>query len=300
MYIIDYDSYSNEKLGIFFYDEKIYVDSSMFDEFKSYRFKLKITDSHRYFDNKLYDLYEPFENLEFIHTCNLKNYIKVEIFKPGSIEHDMLGEDNEDLVHETFDYEKLINEVVPEEFEFIKERLIRKQLVAINNQIAEPVLKEGVGEFLWLDDQSSFYGNYQLDNKEGCIIEFGKSKLKEENFDFSPNKNWNYYDIPYNLRNEDYITISKWSSIHKIDYFKSLPLDAQSAIAEEAIKDYTQYLKTREFYPYRIWLYGTDDDSWSKWFLTEKEMLKEVNWLRKMQPLNKNRDIINRGYVFTN
>lgn len=64
--------------------------------------------------------------------------------------------------------------------------------------------------------------------------------------------------------------------------------------------DYLDILRRQEFYPYRIWLYGTDDDSWSKWFLTEEEIMKEVYWLRKMQPLNKIRDIIDREYIFTN
>lgn len=53
-------------------------------------------------------------------------------------------------------------------------------------------------------------------------------------------------------------------------------------------------------YPFRVWLGGKDDDSWTKYFPTEEAMLKEVERLRKKQPINKHDDVIENGYFFTN
>jgi len=52
--------------------------------------------------------------------------------------------------------------------------------------------------------------------------------------------------------------------------------------------------------PHSIYMCGNDDCSYSKWFSTEEEIAEELKYLRKMQPLDFNRDIIDRDYIFTN
>lgn len=50
----------------------------------------------------------------------------------------------------------------------------------------------------------------------------------------------------------------------------------------------------------KVRLSGNDDASWSKYFDTHQECLDELTYLRKMQPINKEMDVVNRGYIFTN
>lgn len=53
-------------------------------------------------------------------------------------------------------------------------------------------------------------------------------------------------------------------------------------------------------YPFRLRLGGNDNDSWTKYFPTEEEILKEVERLRNKQPINKTDDVEENGYFFTN
>lgn len=231
MNIISYDGYNSDKLGIFFYDEKIYFQSSKNEGIRSYQFKVKIADS---LNDNLEDLYASIEDLTFIHTCDIKNYIEIEIYKPGSIFHQIFDEiPNEDYHHEVFDWEKLILEVVPDEYKFIIDRIGRKK----SDTIPEPTpyLEKGP-EFLWLDDQSSFHGNFKLDDKEGCLIEFGKPEKNRENiFDFSPNKNWDWFDLSISDRNQiNENNIYKWTIDQKIHFFESLSLKSKTYVAQKA------------------------------------------------------------------
>jgi len=49
-----------------------------------------------------------------------------------------------------------------------------------------------------------------------------------------------------------------------------------------------------------LYLCGNDDTSYTKWFDNDTDLMKELNYLRMMQPLNMRLDIYNRGYEFTN
>jgi hypothetical protein len=52
--------------------------------------------------------------------------------------------------------------------------------------------------------------------------------------------------------------------------------------------------------PYQIHISGNDDTSYSKYFATEEEREAELNYLLMMQPLHFEKDIVDRGYLFTN
>jgi hypothetical protein len=47
-------------------------------------------------------------------------------------------------------------------------------------------------------------------------------------------------------------------------------------------------------------LSGNDDDSWTKYFDTEEDAQEEVYRLRRSQPINKEFDVKQNGYEFTN
>ena len=53
-------------------------------------------------------------------------------------------------------------------------------------------------------------------------------------------------------------------------------------------------------YPYVIVIDDDDDCSYSKYFLTEEEMMEEVELLYLAQPINIFTIIRPRGYLFTN
>ncbi len=56
---------------------------------------------------------------------------------------------------------------------------------------------------------------------------------------------------------------------------------------------------TAEF-PFRIWMMGNDDTSYSKWFRTRKEAEQLLELLEANQPLNFYKDFLPFGWTFTN
>lgn len=55
-----------------------------------------------------------------------------------------------------------------------------------------------------------------------------------------------------------------------------------------------------QFGAWRVLVQGQDDFSWTKWFVTKAEAEIEVRYLRIMQPLQLEADLLWRGYEFTN
>ena len=54
------------------------------------------------------------------------------------------------------------------------------------------------------------------------------------------------------------------------------------------------------YYNFRLFLYGTDNCSFSKGFNTIEELNVELDTLTKLQPLNMKLDVYDRGYIYTN
>lgn len=110
--------------------------------------------------------------------------------------------------------------------------LEEKGLRYLSQEPVKPVYFDcfmGTCEFLEVEEDTSFCGNFKHDGKEGCAM------------------------------------------IHR----------------------YCNYRKK-----YMVYLTGNDNDSWTKYFDTEKEMLQEVERLRRIAPISKNGDM--QGYEFTN
>lgn len=89
------------------------------------------------------------------------------------------------------------------------------------------------------------------------------------------------------------------SNEEKVSLFNSLELKQKLEIYKTLLKRELSYAN-ESFLPFFIRLSGNDDDSWTKYFSTEEEMLQEVYLLRRVQPINKWEDVKLRGYEFTN
>lgn len=83
------------------------------------------------------------------------------------------------------------------------------------------------------------------------------------------------------------------------DFWISLPVDEQVAILKKKHEQAADLCEGR-YLPYYVGIFGNGNESWHKYFATEKEMLNEIKYLRLVMPINKKMDIIDRGYVFTN
>ena len=79
----------------------------------------------------------------------------------------------------------------------------------------------------------------------------------------------------------------------------NLTIEEIVKLFKETLESDVQYLQ-ETYYPYQVRLSGNDDDSWTKYFYTEEDMMNEVYRLRRCQPINKGIDVIGNGYVFTN
>lgn len=302
-YILGIKHCGSDNLGIFLYDEKIYHFSIHENQkgIHDFRFKLKYAYELP-FKNKKYE-----EDIDFVYSCNLEDFMIIEVFEPGSENHEIYdGEEGIPVINRKFDYEKLLTTAVPELFEYVKNRLERK----ISSSVPEPVIYTaddwGRGsEFLRVDEFTGFAGNFEQDGIEGCCMDFGPvTKQLQPWFDWNIRMDWTSYDLPPEIQKqigEDHSNIVYlWTKDQKKDFFNSLPLDIQHQLGISTAKRYIDHELEPRYFPYRIYLYGTDDSSYSKWFVKEEDMMEDVKYLRKMQPLSLERDVIGKGFVFTN
>lgn len=192
--------------------------------------------------------------------------------------------------------------------ETICQRLISKAEKYISTDILEPIEISETNyvcgtEFIEVDENSSFCGNFTQNNKEGCHLQYGDfpsiydwEEKKLDNLDVNLASLLSRYDFPYNHRPED---LYEKSNEERAFLFNSLELKEKLEIYKTLLKRELSYAN-EEFLPFFIRLSGNDDDSWTKYFSTEEEMLQEVYLLRRVQPINKWEDVKLRGYEFTN
>lgn len=283
-----------DKLGIFFYDAPVLFGWEKKLGRRSYRFTVMLT-ADGYYDC-LCDTEPVYELLNFIYTCNLKNFTKL---RPAIPDFDI----DERLV---FDWEKLVSKAIPKTLEKAKERLTR----SIKGKIPAPVIykEKGIGfrennEFLHFTNETAhnWAGPFIMGNKKGCIAIVGDNKhYKKSDYPIlDVATKHRYYNLPYSiqktlLHNEHY----GFSDEQKAHFFNSLSVKDQLYTAKAYYKLDTEWFES--CLPYRIYLAGNDDCSYTKWFATSEEMETEMNYLRKMQPLDYMLDIKDRGYIFTN
>lgn len=297
----DYGSGVSEslKLGVHFYDSQILFGWNDNLGTRTYHFRVQLIDlnQHDRIDVILRKKQNDAELIDFLYTCDLKDFTKV---LPAYPDFDI--PERLDL-----DWDKLIKIAAPKQLKKAKQRLTRK----IRGKVPKPVIYTTsetawhVGdEFLWFSDETaySWAGPFRMGKKQGAAVQAKENihkDLKYPVFDVAK------YHTRYNLPHAIYEKVDDATHYHmtpdeKEAFFNTLSVTDKHHTA----KNYYSmgYLKESlaQCLPYRIYMCGNDDCSYSKWFATKKEMDDEMKYLRKMQPLDFYIDIRDRGYIFTN
>jgi hypothetical protein len=253
-----------------------------------------------WFDAKGFNNRELSETVEFYAKLNPAEYIE------------NLGGDFDNFSYVS--YENICKDHAPEQYEKVLSRLQRLSDV-ISGNIPDPVFYEGdykayVGdaEFLEFTEEtaSSWGGPYKMGDKLGCAM-----KLKDGENQIATiapinfQADWKYYNIPQKFRDtikESDSDIYKMTPLEKENLFNSFPTNIQHSLCRSVLKSWEEnnFERLNQKLPYKIYLYGNDDCSYTKWFSSQKERKQELNYLRGMQPLDFNKDVVQRGYSFTN
>jgi len=172
-------------------------------------------------------------------------------------------DDGEFDSYKQFDFIKLLNKHYPNLISFHLERFKRK-----NSGIVKETYNDKNKVYLEVDHNSDFYRNYEFDGKEYCGL-------------------YIHYFEPKNYKFEITIDSSEFSRKKISDSIEILKREAQKL--EEGWYDTA---------PYIIKLYGSKTCSWSKPFYSSEELNEELDFLKKMQPISKQYDLICRGYHY--
>lgn len=153
-------------------------------------------------------------------------------------------------------------------------------------------------EFIEVDADTSFYGNFEQDGKQGCYLRFGENVNCKELASFNYFPYLSEYDIPYSLRNG--ITFTGLSNEERFAIINGFGLKVKLEIFKRKLAYFHTSFVEEKYCPFRVKLQGGDDDSWTKYFCTKEEMMDEVYRLRRCQPISKELDVYGNGYYFTN
>lgn len=166
----------------------------------------------------------------------------------------------------------------------------------VSTEILEPIPFQE-GEFILTDKNTSFYGNYELDSKQGCLMKFGKNPHYKPLESFNVNLGIYYHNLPY-LKNIDGNSFYELTPNEKLELVKSL---GEQVFINTFHKSFPSKQSLEESHlQFKIRLSGNNDDSWTRYFETEEQMMQELYRLRRCQPINKLIDVQNNGYYFTN
>lgn len=297
------------ELGIFYREQHILFGWEKDFGVRDYHFKVAVV--YQQDRMEFVDGYNHYEILDFYHSCDLRDYVR-------KVKNIWFGDDEDEPKHiKFFDWDKLVKEVQNEQFEYLKDRIVRNY----NNIIPEPVIHTADqwhhgDEFLVFTDETAYAwaGPFKQDGKQGACMNTKKY------YDVIPfpildvRKNWSYYQVPRSVKdklekhekidgekvkNADYL-IYHMPEDEKAELFDSFTVEEQHRIYKSYIRTWTDEESVQQLLPWRLYLCGTDDCSYTRWFATEEQMNEEINYLRKMQPLDMYRDIYDRDYIFTN
>jgi hypothetical protein len=298
-YINTYSFAGGQTLGFSYFGEQIF-EFDLPDKIQSYSFKVQLfftnEDRMRILDGTNY-----FETIKGIYTGNLKEFeheIDVQPF--------LKYKKNKQLC---FDWFTFLNKHFSQEFELAKTRLLRKKKNTVPKIIFYKESGEGFREnkeFLEFDESAfNWAGPFETGEKKGCIVDYGQNKQKTSYPILNVKTDHSFYHLPDKTRQK----LGKSANDHwkltpkeKKELFNSLSVKDQYETARNYFKQKNGYLEEMlaQTQPFRIYLAGNDDYSYTKWFSTEEEMNEELRYLRLMQPLNFFLDIAERGYIFTN
>jgi len=310
--INDYNDKHEDKLGIFLHDKEIlqgYNDDNGEQDYL-FRYNVVLEDQDRV--DHIINGHKYKELLEFRFKCNLKDYIK-------SIPNKWKDEDDDRDTIEFFDDDKIVKTAQKKKFNYLKKRLRRNY----NDVVPEPVEYKATAwhqddEFLVFTNDTAYAwaGPFVQDGKKGACMAVKKNR---EEFKFpvlDVRTGWWYTHIPYaaEKRIEELPIIKDEKKYPNVDHYvysfspeekakffdEFFTLEEQHQIYKRFIRSHTDKESLECILPYRVYLCGNDDCSYTKWFATQEQADAEVLYLRKMQPLDMNRDIYDRGYIFTN
>lgn len=285
-------------LGVFHNNDWIYsISSKEKDQVKDYVFRLGVTLKSNRFESEseIYDKDLHWEIIEFTKTISL-DQIPIEKLK-------IFGDELE-----YHNYSQFVQTHVPEQYAKACQRLDRfysKNPVEPKYHYDREYCKDL--EFLEFDETAcNWNGPFTQDGKKGCVVFHSgvnqyRSIASFSEKDFNLLTNFSSYDLPYNMYDKYKHWDSNTSYQEKLDVFNSL-----SGIDKQLIFDkLSQRFKAEdEFslscYPYRVVLQGNDDTSYTRGFDSQEEVDQELQYLRRMQPLNMIYDVYWRGYIFTN
>lgn len=294
-------------LGIFFREEQVYFSHENFCGEREYKFVVNI--ELRTHEQDRFDAPFVSEVLKFNHVCDLETYKKTVKIPKWALDED------ENAIHYRFDWEKLIKEVVKKEFNYIKNRLIRK----FNGVIPEIVQYTATDwhkgdEFLQFTKDTAYgwAGPFKQDGKLGACAKVKKLRDTIEFPILNVELEWDYYHCPNHIQTTlDRIATSKGhirgdyylpvlTPEEKKELFHSFSVKDRHDIYRIYISNYSGEEWIESLLPYKIYICGNDDCSYSRYFSTEQEAIDEMNYFRIMQPLDMTRDIYDRNYIFTN
>jgi len=263
------------KQGIYFYGSKIY-SFDVPDQLASYEFVLFLKDNEG-----------NVEPITFIDTLNLRNLPTKQIKLRKFL-------DTDNPIKTIVDWDTFVQQTQPELYKYHKKRLLRKaaKVIPSKKEIVVPWLsEEDKLDFLEFTNNHAF--SFELESKYGAAACISSSQIfgySNYPFDLAPLEEvWRDVDLPYGFTYK--------STRDKVIDFNNFPLNIQLELA----KRYINSIKHSEKYlPYQVYLAGTDDFSYSKYFCTLEEAEQELDYLRMMQPLDVKLDILDRGYLFTN
>lgn len=307
-YIISDFDLNGNKNGIFFYDQQIFLEKDHPDMnlLRSYMFRLivgpkKVIITAEDFLNRRKFVTEK---LDFVHTCRLSDLLKQKVIKSPFGDH-------ESFVDTYIDYDELLKTHYPDLLKYTLGRLER----LIGESVPDPVVADLDGrssEFLAFTEETAdnWGGPFELNGRVGCGARVQgprKNSISIDICDFS------YYSCPskiceeldeiakeYNQPRGDYLLANVWNKKDRRDYFDKLSRKDQIDIIQSEISSRCGKADTEAWRDYSLYLFGNDDASYSKYFDSKEEVEKELIYLRKMQPLDFSKDILARGYFFTN
>ncbi|MBS1722772.1 MAG: hypothetical protein JSS66_07260 [Armatimonadetes bacterium] len=285
----EYDPYDGDRLGVFFYGETVRYGWEKDLGFRSYEFKLMLAKPLWGYDQAIRQ--EGGELLRFVYSMNLKDLPreKIAVFGGKKIVKVL--------------WEQLLLDADPKQYKHCLQRLRRR--LSTKPVPARIEYKAGDwhkgDEFLVFtkDTSHNWGGPFEQGGKQGCCANVTERPFREFPVG-NIAENWHYYQLPRHLRDT---TTEKWvyhaSPAERRAKFIGFSMDDQFLIAKNYLKWQTDH-SLAECLPWRLCLCGNDDTSYSKYFADRSAVEAELAYLRKMQPLDFERDIVQRDYYFTN
>lgn len=300
-YVSNYDF--SRDLGITLNNGHIYLQSDRYnlglpEGIHTYHCKLVINHIHSVFQDKS----DWREYLSFYANMNLIDYVISE------------WDYEEELPTYSLDLLNIVKNYAGEKYIYLVDRIIKKA----SGKTSPPKSIDSDVEFLCFTEDSaySWAGPYEHNSELGCyarVTDRHRDNTSEVNFDLT--ETWHYWELPASVRDQslpltigdidltDY-TLYHMSPAEKKSLFYKLDPQIQNHVLKQRINslhDHGNYENIEQLTkPYKLYLYGNDDTSYSKYFFSQEEVETELQYLRKMQPLDFTLDIADRKYIFTN